>query len=135
MGKQSKVMTWSGRILTAFVGLMLLFSATMKLQNAPEVSEQMVGKFGYLKETIPTIGIIEATCALIYLIPQTTVLGAVLLTGYLGGAIATHVRVSDAFVGPLIGGILVWLGVFLRDPRMRSLLPFRRSIAPTDPQP
>jgi uncharacterized membrane protein YphA (DoxX/SURF4 family) len=135
MASQPKAMTWAGRILTAFVGLMLLFSASMKFQNPPEVSEQMVGKFGYPKEITFTIGVLEATCAIIYLIPQTTVLGAVLLTGYLGGAIATHVRVSDPFWGPLIGGVLVWLGVFLRDPRVRALLPFRGSIPPTDAQP
>jgi hypothetical protein len=74
------------------------------------------------------IGILELSCVILYAIPQTAILGAVLLTGYLGGAIATHVRVHDNFISPAIGGILVWLGVYLRDPRVRALLPIRRSM-------
>jgi hypothetical protein len=72
------------------------------------------------------LGAIEICCALLYAIPRTAVLGAVLLTGYLGGAIATHVRVGDpSFVTPLVLGMIAWAGLYLRDPRLRALLPLR----------
>jgi uncharacterized membrane protein YphA (DoxX/SURF4 family) len=132
MNTQSKAMTWAGRILTALIGLMMVMSATMKLLNRPEVAEQMVKKLDYPEDLILILGVVEITCVILYLIPQTSILGAVLLTGYLGGAIATHVRVHDNFLGPAIGGILVWLAVYLRDPRVRALLPIRRPIAPVE---
>ena len=69
---------------------------------------------------------VELLSTLLYVIPQTSVLGAVILTGYLGGAVATHVRVGDVFVAPLGLGVLVWAGLFLRDARIRALLPLRR---------
>jgi Mn2+/Fe2+ NRAMP family transporter len=72
------------------------------------------------------IGILEIACTVIYVIPRTSVLGAILLTGYLGGATATHVRIGDpSFFGPVIFGVLVWLGLWLRDARLRALLPLR----------
>jgi hypothetical protein len=70
--------------------------------------------------------VVELCCVLLYLIPQTAVLGAILLTGYLGGATATHVRVDEAYFMPVVVGILVWLGLYLRDPRLRALVPWRR---------
>jgi uncharacterized membrane protein YphA (DoxX/SURF4 family) len=99
----------------------------MKLKGPPEFTEQFVDKFGYPADLALAIGVIEISCAVIYLIPQTAVLGAVLLTGYLGGAVATHVRVHDNFLGAVIGGVLVWLGLYLRDPRIRALLPVRQT--------
>jgi DoxX-like family len=71
------------------------------------------------------LGIVELSCTMIYLFPRTSVLGAILLTGYLGGAIATHLRIGEAFYLQLILGVLVWLGLFLRDYRLRALLPLR----------
>jgi hypothetical protein len=130
MGAQSKALTWAGRIITGLIGLMMTFSATMKLMNPPGVAEQFSGKFGYPKELILAIGVVEVSCVVLYLIPRTAVLGAVLLTGYLGGAIATHVRVNDPFIAPAIVGIFVWLGIYLRDPRVRALLPLRRPMTP-----
>lgn len=130
MAAQNKLMTWSGRALSGLVGLMLVFSASMKLKNAPEVAEQLVGKFGYPQDVIVTLGVVEIGCVIVYLIPQTAVLGAILLTGYLGGATATHVRISDPFISPVIGGILVWLAIFLRDPRIRALVPWRSTRLP-----
>jgi hypothetical protein len=127
MQTQSKGLTWSGRILTAFIVAMLIMSATFKITKNPIAVTDMTGKFAYPENTIVVIGVVELVCALIFAVPQTAVLGAVLLTGYLGGAVATHVRVSDAFVGPVVGGVLVWLALFLRDPRIRALLPIRRS--------
>jgi uncharacterized membrane protein YphA (DoxX/SURF4 family) len=135
MSTQSKAMTWSGRILAVLIGAMMVMSATMKLLNRPEVTEQMVNKLGYPEDLTLILGIVEITCVVLYLIPQTTILGAVLVTGYLGGAIATHVRIHDNFLGPAIGGILVWLAVYLRDPRVRALLPLRRPIQPAEPKP
>ena len=83
----------------------------------------MSGTLGFPATVIFGIGLLEIACVLLYAIPRTAVLGAVLLTGYLGGAIAAHVRVGDAFISPLIGGGLVWLGIYLRDARVRALLP------------
>ena len=83
----------------------------------------MSGTLGFPATVISGIGLLEIACVLLYAIPRTAVLGAVLLTGYPGGAIAAHVRVGDAFISPLIGGGLVWLGIYLRDARVRALLP------------
>lgn len=126
MTTQPKAMTWAGWILTVLVCALLTFSAVMKFQAPPEVTKEFVGRFGFPAETLFPIGVVEILCVVLYLIPQTSVLGAVLLTGYLGGATVTHVRVNDAFVPPIIIGMLVWLGIYLREPRLRALLPFRR---------
>jgi hypothetical protein len=72
------------------------------------------------------LGIVELACTILYIVPQTSVLGAILLTGYLGGATATHLRVEESWIGPVLLGILVWLGLFLRDCRLRALLPLRK---------
>ena len=74
-----------------------------------------------------TLGVIEITCTVLYLIPRTSMLGAVLLTGYLGSATATHMRIGDAWIIPVLLGVLLWLSLFLREPRLRQLLPIRRS--------
>jgi hypothetical protein len=117
---------WAGRILSALAALPLAFSGAMKLSGSPAVSDVFVGKFGYPASTIVTIGILELCCLVAFVIPGTAVLGATLLTGYLGGAIATHVRVGDPFVVPLVLGMLVWAGIYLRDARLRALIPLRR---------
>jgi hypothetical protein len=85
-----------------------------------------VEKFGYPETLLTPIGIIEVLCVLLYAIPRTSVLGAILLTGYMGGAVATHVRIGDMFVPPLMIGVFVWLGLFLRDAGIRALLPWRK---------
>lgn len=126
MPTQPKWMTWTGRILTGLLAALLTFSATMKFQNPPELAKEFNGKFGYPTELTFPIGVVEAACVVLYVIPQTSVLGAVLLTGYLGGATATHVRVNDPWFGPVMIGVFVWLGIFLREPRLRALLPWRR---------
>lgn len=117
-------MLWTGRAISALPVLGLAMSAVMKILQTPEAVEGM-GKFGYDAKLLLPLAIVEATCTVLYLIPQTAVLGAVLLTGYLGGAVATHVRVEEGFVPPVIVGVLVWLGLFLRDSRLRALLPWR----------
>ena len=114
-----------GMDLTAIPTFMLLMSASMKFAQKPEVIEGFTGKFGYPQGALLVLGAVEAACAVIYLIPQTAVLGAILVTGYLGGATATHVRVGDPFFAPVVLGILAWGGLYLRDPKLRAFLPLR----------
>jgi hypothetical protein len=122
----SKGAFWAGWVMTALPALMLLMSAGMKFAKGPKVMEGMA-KFGYPESTILGIGIAELACTVLYVIPRTSVFGAILLTGYLGGATATHVRVGDpAFISAVITGVLVWLGLYLRDPRVRALVPLRK---------
>ena len=120
------MMQWGGRALSALVVAMLLFSAVMKLTVPVEVVEEFT-RLGYDPKLALGIGLLEIACTVVYAVPRTAVLGAILLTGYLGGATATHVRIGDPYVGPVIGGVLVWLALFLRDGRLRALLPLRRS--------
>ena len=123
--QQSKGMTWGGRILSILPAPLLVFSAVMKFSSDPEMAKN-VEKMGWTMEQMRAIGIVELACLAIYLIPQTAVLGAILLTGYLGGATATHVRIHEPWFPPVIVGVIVWLGIFLREPRLRALLPFRK---------
>jgi uncharacterized membrane protein YphA (DoxX/SURF4 family) len=120
----SKKRVWAGRILSSLPVLLLLFSGVMKLVQPPELATAFA-HLGYPETLALPIGILEIACTIVYIIPQTSALGAVLLTGYLGGATATHVRVGDPFLMPVILGVLVWGGLYLRDPRLRVLLPFR----------
>lgn len=128
MIEQNKVMTIVGWVLTGLVSaLMLGMSAPMKLTRNPTAVEGMQ-KMGYPENTLVPIGVAEAGSTIVYLIPQTSVLGAVLLTGYLGGATDVHVRNGDELgklATPVVVGVLVWLALWLRDPRIRNLLPIR----------
>jgi hypothetical protein len=96
-----------------------------KAEEMPSVAEEF-HRLGYPEKTTRPIAAAEIGGAILFLIPQTAVLGAIVLTGYLGGATATHVRVEDPFVGPIVIGVLVWLALFLREPRLRALIPWRR---------
>jgi len=129
MAAQPKWMTITGWIITGIVGLGLTFSGVMKFTGLPELTTEFVDRLGYPADLTVTIGLLELGCLIVYLVPQSAVLGAILLTGYLGGATATHVRIHDNFIWPVIGGVLVWLGIFFRDPRLRELLPLRRAPA------
>lgn len=122
---QSNAVKWTGRVVSAIPVLMLLMSASLKLSHKPQFVDMFVQKLGYQESALTGIGLLEIACTLLYAIPQTSFLGAVLLTGYLGGAVATHVRVSDNFAVPLVLGILVWVGLYLRDSRLRPLAPLR----------
>jgi DoxX-like protein len=125
--QSSRLTVWGGRVLTALPILIMLASALMKLNPNPQMLEQFVGRFGYAESSLLTIAVLELACVALYAIPQTAVLGAVLMTGYLGGAIATHVRVGDpGYVVPLLLGVSAWAGLFLRDERLRTLLPIRK---------
>jgi hypothetical protein len=120
----SKKRLWIGRVLTGIPALMLLFSGVMKLINPAPVATEFA-RLGYADSSALGIGIIEILCTVLYLIPHTSVLGAILLTGYLGGAVATHVRIGDPFFWPIIIAAVIWVGLFLRDNRLPALVPLR----------
>jgi len=120
---------WTGRILSGLVILFLLFDGAMKLvplDIVVETHEQL----GIPANLARTLGVLTIACTVLYAIPRTAVLGAILLTGYLGGAIATHLRVgSPIFTHLLFGfylGLMVWGGLYLRDERLRALVPIAR---------
>ena len=117
---------WVGWAITVIVALLFLFSAVMKLMGLPEVKEGMA-LLGLPESLLKPLAILEMACAVVYLIPVTSVLGAILLTGYIGGAICTHWRVGDPFLTQVGIGIVVWLGIYLRDPRLNALIPLRKS--------
>ena len=125
----AKKMLWAGRIMSALPALFLLVDGALKLVKPAPVVEATVG-LGYPENAIMRLGIVLLACTVVYLVPRTSLLGAILLTGYLGGAVATHVRVEDGLFPiffPVILGALVWGGLFLRDDRLRALLPWGSS--------
>jgi len=121
----SKKMLWAGRIMSALPVLALLMSGVMKLLKPAAIVEGFE-HLGYPESLALGLGIVELVSTVIYVIPRTAVLGAILLTGYLGGAIATHVRIGEQFIGPIVFGVLVWGGLYLRDARVRELIPLRK---------
>jgi hypothetical protein len=108
------------------VSLLFFFSASMKFVGGAEVKEGMA-HLGLPESMMIPLGILEATCTVIYLIPATSVLGAILLAGYMGGAICTHWRVGDPFVGQIAIALVIWLAIYLREPRLKALIPLRKS--------
>jgi len=123
----SKGRLWTGWIVTLLAGLFLLFDAAGKLMM-PVFVVDAFARLGVPASIGVSIGVILSACTVIYLIPRTAVLGAVLLTGYLGGAIAIHMRAGSTLfetIFPVLFGILVWLGIYLREPRLGAILPFR----------
>lgn len=114
----------AGRATSAIPVALLLLSAGLKIAQPPGAAEGFA-KIGYDGGQMIGIAILELICTALYLVPRTSVLGAVLLTGYLGGAIAAHIRIQDAFLAPLALGVLVWAGLWLREPRLRAWLPIR----------
>lgn len=122
---QPRWMTVTSWILTVAPCAMLAMSATMKFLRPPDLAEQF-DKLGYPAGVWTPLGIVEATCTALFLLPPTRVLGAILLTGYLGGATATHVRINDPWFTPVVLGVVIWLALFLRDARLRALLPITR---------
>ena len=124
----SKPARWAGRILSGLVIVFLMFDGAIKLVPWPVVTETM-DRMGYgSSETLArSLGVITIVCAVLYSIPPTSILGAILLTGYLGGAIATHARIGSPLpTHTLFGlyvGVLAWAGLWLREPRLRALLP------------
>jgi hypothetical protein len=128
-GPVSKGRLWTGRIISGLPALFLLLDAVGKLVKPAPVVEATV-HLGYPESVIVPLGIVLITCTAIYLFPRTALLGAILLTGYLGGAVATHVRVGEGLFPvffPIIVGLLLWGGLYLRDDRLRALIPLRSS--------
>jgi hypothetical protein len=122
----SKVMLWSGRVLTILLTLFLLFDSGVKIARSPQ-AVQGTAQLGYPESVVVPIGAVLLICLVIYLIPRTSILGAILLTGYLGGATATMVRISSPWVPfPVLIGVLVWAALYLRDNRVRATIPLRR---------
>jgi uncharacterized protein YndB with AHSA1/START domain len=119
---------WIGRIVSAVPALMLTGSGVVKLVKPDPLVEEFT-RLGYPASLALGIGILELFCTALYVLPRTAVLGAILLTGYLGGATATHVRIGDPFFAPVVLGVLLWGGLYLRDPRLRALAPLRRDPA------
>jgi hypothetical protein len=124
-GKKRRI---TGYALTAFVALFLTFDTVLKvLQLAPAM--QGTTELGYPADSVLVIGVIELVCLVLYLVPRTSVLGALVLTGYLGGAIATHIRIGSPLLThtlfPIYVALMVWGGLYLRENRLRELLPFR----------
>lgn len=114
-----------GYVLSALPSLMLVMSAVMKFLKPAQVVQGFV-HLGYAEALETPLGIVELICTLLYLVPRTSYLGAILLTGYLGGATASTLRVGDPWIFPVMAGILLWGGLYLRDPRLRALIPLRR---------
>lgn len=121
----AKKLYWAGWAMTLLPVLMLLMSTYMKISQSP-VAVEGFKTMGFPDGSALKIGILELLCTLLYLLPQTAVFGAILVTGYLGGAVCIHVRGGEPVYIPVILGILAWGGLFLRDPRLRALLPLVR---------
>jgi DoxX-like family len=120
---------WAGRVISALVVLFTLFDGVTKMMKEAYVL-QATARLGYPESLIPGIGITLLVCTAVYVIPRTSILGAILLTGYLGGATATNVRAGNPLfetLFPVIFAVLVWGGLYLRDEQLRTLIPLRTS--------
>lgn len=124
----SKWMIWTGRALSGLVVVFLVFDSVIKFVKPPAVTETFK-EIGWSDNLALPLGIVLLVCTVLYAIPLTSILGAILLTGYLGGAVGAHVRVGDPLFShilfPVYIGAMVWGGVFLRDERVRALVPWR----------
>ena len=117
---------WAGRIVSLLPVLIVLMSSRWKLTSNPWYVQEW-GRIGWKTQDLPFIASLQLGAVLLYVIPRTSVLGAVILTGYLGGAIATYVRIGELYppLVPLTKALLAWLGIYLREKRLRQLLPIR----------
>jgi len=127
----SKKVLWTGRILSSLSVLFLLLDGAMKIVKPQPVVEATV-KLGYPVTAILPLGVVLLSCVALYAVRRTSVLGAILLTGYLGGAVASHVRVGDPLFShilfPLYLGCLIWGGLYMRCPSLRALVPLHRQL-------
>jgi DoxX-like family len=128
MAPVSKGRLWAGRIMSALPVLFLLMDGVMKLAK-PDFVVKATVQLGYPENVIFGLGIVVLVCVILYVVPRTAVFGAILLTGYLGGAVATHVRVGDPLFShtlfPVYFAMLLWGGLYLREERLRALIPLR----------
>ncbi len=121
---ESKWALWTGRIISGFIVLFMLVDGGAKVMKfAPYV--QATNRMGYAATLVVPLGILALTCTIVYAIPRTSILGAILLTAYFGGATATHVRLGEPFYFPVAFGVLVWVALYLRDARVRALIPLK----------
>jgi DoxX-like protein len=126
--RRNMKLVWTGRVISVLVSLLFVWSAGMKLMALPSVIEGM-GHLGLPASLMMPLGVIELSCVVVYLIPETAVIGAILFTGYLGGAIVTHLRLGEPVYMQVLFGVLIWFGLWLRDPRLRKLIPWRKRLS------
>ncbi len=124
----SKKMIWTGRILSGIVALFMLFNGAIAVMRPPFAREGFA-HLGYPDSAGLGVAIALLASAVIYAIPRTSVLGAILMTGYLGGATASHVRIGEPFYFPVVVAVLAWVGIYLREARLRALIPLRSRIS------
>jgi hypothetical protein len=127
---ESSAHIWTGRVISGLIAVFMIFDATMKFVKPAPVAAAFV-RTGWPLSLSSTLGAMLLVSLVLYLIPRTAILGAVLLTGYLGGAVATNLRLQSPLFSntlfPVYFGILVWFALWLRDPQLRSLVPLRNS--------
>ena len=116
---------WVGRVISGLVCLLLTFSAVMKLKGGPELEQGFAHMGVPISMRVP-LAILELSVVAVYAIPATAVLGGILLAGFMGGAILTHWRIGDPFVVQVTVGLLGWLALYLREPRLKDLIPLRK---------
>ena len=116
---------WTGRTISGLCILFLLVDSIMKVIMNP-ISVQASGQLGWSANAVQPIGIVLLLCTILYCVPRTAILGAIFLTAYLGGAVATMARLGQPFYFPLFFGVLVWGGLYLRDEKLRALVPLKR---------
>lgn len=121
----SKTMLYVGWALSIIPSLMLILSGVAKLIK-PAGIEDGLKSIGWRMDQLTGLGILEIGCVVVYLFPRTAVLGAIMLAAYMGGTVATHLRVDEPFFVQVLVGMVFWLGLWLRDPRLRELLPIRK---------
>jgi hypothetical protein len=121
---KSKAMFWAGWVLSILPCGLLLFCAAGKFAGGKDLGDGFA-HLGWPIGLAITLGIIELVATIVYLVPPTAVLGAILLTGYMGGAMATHLRIEEPVFVQFGVGVVLWLGLYLREPRLRALIPFR----------
>ncbi len=125
-------MIWTGRGISGLMIAFLLFDSMIHMAKIAVVVEAFA-RLGWPIDLAIPLGIVELVCIALYLYPRTSILGAILLTGYLGGAVVTHLRVGSSLFGetlfPVYVGVLLWGGLYLREPRLRALMPFWRASA------
>jgi hypothetical protein len=124
MGEKVGKVAWIGRVISGLATLLFLVSAFMKLKGGDDVVQGMA-KLGIPESLMTPLALLELTCVALYLIPLTSVLGAILLTGYVGGTICTHLRVGEPYVAQIAVGVGIWLGLWLREGRLKALIPLR----------
>ena len=124
MAVASGRIVWVGRVISVLVSLLFAMSSFMKLKAGAEVMEGMA-HLGLPESMVMPLAILEISCVVIYLIPATSITGAILLTGYIGGAICSHWRAGDPFFVQIALGICIWLGLYLRENRLKGLIPLR----------